>query len=192
MDIQIMLTQQTTAFLYACLLGVGLGLIYDIFRILRLAVPSGGIIIFVEDLLFFLVAGTATFLFMIRYNSGMLRGFIFVGELLGFSVYYFSIGTLVYRIADALINQIRKIFHMLFRILVWPFQKAFGFIYQRVRSFFVVIYTKLKNQDKKLKMCLKRRRKVLYNKSVYKNSKNKKGAEPVGFVQAEKKETFSF
>ena len=49
---------ETAVFLYACALGAGLGVLYDVFRLLRLVTGGKALLVFLEDLLFsFLAAG---------------------------------------------------------------------------------------------------------------------------------------
>ena len=53
----ISVSQQTMTFLQSLLLGAALGMLYDVFRILRLLIPSGKVISFVEDIVYFLLCG---------------------------------------------------------------------------------------------------------------------------------------
>ena len=46
------ITREALSFLYACLLGAGLGILYDVFRLLRLLLFKNRVVVFLEDLLF--------------------------------------------------------------------------------------------------------------------------------------------
>ena len=57
------------------LVGMGLFLLYDIFRIFRRIVPHGAIWIGVEDFCYWLLCTAAVFLMLYQENDGMIRGF---------------------------------------------------------------------------------------------------------------------
>ena len=84
---QVEVASQVVFFLQSMLLGAALGVFYDVFRILRLAFPKGKVVIFFQDLLFFCTAAVATFVFLEYAQSGEIRLFIFIGEILGFVLY---------------------------------------------------------------------------------------------------------
>ena len=64
MNMELSISGQALDFLLSCLLGVGLGALYDVFRILRLAFWHGKIIISIQDIVFFVLAAISSFLFM--------------------------------------------------------------------------------------------------------------------------------
>ncbi len=61
----ISLADQTMDFLLALAFGAGLGALYDVFRILRALIPTGKIVIFFQDLLYWCICGVLTFLFIL-------------------------------------------------------------------------------------------------------------------------------
>lgn len=111
---------QLQVFGLAVLLGVGLGLVYEVFRLLRLAFSSQKTVVFVQDVLFSLTALISTFVFVVAVNEGQLRFFLLIGELCGFMVYYFTLGALIFRLSSLIIGTVRKILSFLFS----PLKKA--------------------------------------------------------------------
>ena len=85
---------QTAVFLQSLLLGAVLGCFYDLFRITRIAFLMPALLVLIEDLLFFLFSSIALFGFLLENNDGQIRWFILLGVVLGWTVYYFTAGSL--------------------------------------------------------------------------------------------------
>ena len=83
--------------LYSAALGVCLGIFYDIFRITRLIINPKNLSVFIQDIVYFLVSGLITFLFVLIFNYGESRFYILAGEALGWIIYHISLGDLIYR-----------------------------------------------------------------------------------------------
>ena len=81
---EITVAGQTWIFLMSVALGAALGVLYDVFRIVRIAVRTPPAVVLVEDLAFSIVCTTATFLFLIGADKGQLRMFLLIGERLTF------------------------------------------------------------------------------------------------------------
>ena len=71
---------ETMMFVWACVIGVGLGVLYDVFRMMRLSGLHQMVAVFLEDLLFFAAAGYVTFWFCLAHCGGWLRGFVLAGH----------------------------------------------------------------------------------------------------------------
>ena len=82
-------------FLQACLLGVLLGVFYDILRCLRESLPTGKWFLFAEDLLFCAGFLLATLLFLTGASHGRLRAWCIAGELGGLWLYFQTAGRLL-------------------------------------------------------------------------------------------------
>lgn len=76
--------RQEAAFFFASIMtGIFLVWAYDLFRIFRKAVPHHILAISIEDLLYWLAASFIIFGMIFEKNNGALRGYSFVGILLG-------------------------------------------------------------------------------------------------------------
>lgn len=117
------------------LLGIGLGLVYDLFRIRRLAFSSrllpkkqapraltllDRFLLHGEDLLFGLIAGVATAILYFALSRGRLRLMAIVGEGIGFLLYRASLGRLVMLCADSILRVIARICRSIARYLIRP------------------------------------------------------------------------
>ena len=89
------LSDAAVAFLWSVALGGSFGILYDWFRIGRILFKKGWLAVFMEDLLFSLIAALSTALCFNLTNFGQVRLFLLVGEALGFLIYHYSLGTFV-------------------------------------------------------------------------------------------------
>lgn len=122
------LAPSTLLFFYSILTGAVLGVVYDIFRILRISFPPKKIAIIVQDVIFALICIITTLMFLQFFTNGALRFFVLIGEFLGFLLYYLTIGVIVIKTARVIINIVKKIIY----IVIWPFRKIFGWIFSKL------------------------------------------------------------
>lgn len=127
---------QSQAFLYSLLFGVGLGMLYGVFKFIRVAFLSTKTAVIIADIFFMLIASIALLLYSLAMLYGYVRIYIVFGALCGFLAYRFSLGKLISRIYCPLI-------------------KAINVIIQKIK-------TKFKKITKKL---LKSSNNILYNMS---------------------------
>ena len=107
-------------------MGAVFGVIYDLFRIFRIAVPLPAGAVVAEDVIYFVFCSFMSFFLTMTVNFGQVRFFILLGELLGFLLYYLTLGTLVMKCAQRLIACIRWIFRALWKLLLRPVGRLFG------------------------------------------------------------------
>ena len=156
---EISISHQCRCFLLALGLGAGLSLLYDCFRILRLILPENRLLIAGEDLLYCLLCGSFTLRFALFAEQGRLRGYLLLGELLGWLLCHFSLGELILKISRPILRLISRITSLFLR----PIAK----LLQGILSFFAGIGKFVEKNCKKLslqlKFFLKRRGLLLYN-----------------------------
>ena len=90
--------QQFSVLLWSLLFGVGLGIVYDLLRCVRVFVRCGTVSVFFQDLLYFLVAAVASFAFIFEVNDGTVRMFILFAFLAGGLFCRFTLGNLTVRL----------------------------------------------------------------------------------------------
>ncbi len=81
-------TFQTDVFLASLGAGFLSGAVFACFRVLRLFGLRGRVSVFIEDILFFLIAGLFSFIFLLYKNFGVPRAYIFCGETIGFLLWF--------------------------------------------------------------------------------------------------------
>lgn len=111
-------------FLLSCLLGCFFCFYYDCFRVFRKYIPHHGIIVFLEDIFYFATSSIILFSFIVDKSAGGIRGFIIVGVVLGFILYFFTISIVFMKIIEFLFLIIKKVFNFIL-ILFIPFKLLF-------------------------------------------------------------------
>lgn len=169
------LATQTKGFLLSMGFGFIMGILYDFVRIIRLAVNRGKALQIASDILYFILLGFLTFLFCLIINEGEIRLYILVGEAMGFGIYYFSLGAVIFSVSEKIIGLIKKTAKTVFGVLIFPF----CFCYKKIRDILVPCVKKLgksrKNIENKSKFLLKVNTRLLYNLNVKKKSPAKSG-----------------
>ena len=99
---------QAFAFLVFILNGFLIGILFDIFRILRKSFKTPDLITYIEDIAFWLISGFILLYSIFKFNNGELRFFIFLGVLIGVSIYILIFSKLFINISVFIIGIIKK------------------------------------------------------------------------------------
>ena len=153
----IAITEQASVFFRSLMLGAVLGCLYDFFRITRLAFIIPSLLVLVEDLLFFLFSSIILFGFMLENSYGQIRYFILLGVLLGWTIYYFTVGSFVMKCSAGIIHILRVVFAFLWRPFAWMGKKL-GAAGRRLEK-------SASNTASKVKFGLKLRVLMMYNRA---------------------------
>ena len=111
------------------------------------------VLIFFQDLVLMTVGGVGTVLLQYEYNSGRFRFFCLPALILGFLLYYFTVGKLVMLLSEGIVFIIRATVLILGNCILSPFVKIFRFFVK-----------KLKKITKKIQILIAKITKKLYNK----------------------------
>ena len=93
--------------------GITLGAWYDVFRLLRLVVHPRPWRIFFQDLLFFASAAAVTLLAALPISSGVIRPSHLLALVVGFTVYYHTVGRLLYQTMRLFVRFLEELAHKL-------------------------------------------------------------------------------
>lgn len=126
-------SEQTQLFWLSCLCGPVIGLVFDCFRAIRAIFPHSRLLVAVEDCLFLCLYAVFLLCFSLTMARGELRWFYIAGNLLGFFVYYFTVGRVILGI-------LRGIFT--------PIRRFFALICEKLRRFFVRLAKKTGEAEK--------------------------------------------
>lgn len=146
-------SEQTLIFVASLGVGFLLGILYDIFRALRLSFTKGKAAIVIFDLLYFFAVAFLSFLFILASNKGEVRSYIIIGELLGAVFYYFSLGIAVIKITDNFVKVLKCFYAFVFKVVSFPFRVIGKFFYRfcnKIKSFFKKSEKKSKKIQKKV------------------------------------------
>ncbi len=122
-------TQQLSLFVMSCLMGLPVGLIFDLFRAVRMTFPHGKAAVIVEDILFFGLYSVLLMCFTTAFARSEFRFYYPIGNILGFTVYYLTIGSFISKL-------LRKIISFLKGLFGKPVKKIVP-IYKKITSKFV-------------------------------------------------------
>ena len=163
MSMGVYLAEQTTIFLQSVVLGFAYGILYDVFRITRIAIPTARWVVFAQDVLYFFICAVSTFFFLLRTMDGQVRFFVLFGAILGMVIYFYSLSILIMGVSAAIIRVVKAVLRWVYRWIMLP-------IWRIIYSFVVLIMRPVRflgaQIEKTVQRCkygLKVRRKVLYN-----------------------------
>lgn len=101
--------QQSEAFIYSLILGVGFGIIYAPFKMFRLAFCLKKSSIIAVDIIYMLCVSIIIYYFSLVFIMGYVRIYIFAGSLLGFLAYRLTLGRVFSRIYVPVIKFLKRI-----------------------------------------------------------------------------------
>ena len=88
-----MVTNQANLFLIFTIDGIIIGVLFDIFRILRKSFKTSDIVTYIEDIIFWILTGFIILYSIFVFNNGQLRLFMFLGIILGAFIYMLFISS---------------------------------------------------------------------------------------------------
>ncbi len=153
------MAEQTEIFFYSLGFGFLLGILYDVFRIVRLIISRSKGFVFFMDVLYFAVCSLLIFGFVLVADSGKVRLYAVVGEMLGWLVYYFSFGTVAIRFSNAVVKFFKRINYAIMRRIKAFFRKI-SVNFGKMKRFCKKI---IRKSDKKTKFNLQKYKHIVYN-----------------------------
>ncbi len=127
-------TDQLRELFLACGWGFWLGAYYDFFRILRQLLKPRTWQVFVQDILFFATSAPLTFLFCLAVNGGVLRVYVFIGIVLGFFAYRYTVGRAVVGLVTSFLNFLSKVGEWVHNRITLPLVKVCRIGIQKLRE----------------------------------------------------------
>lgn len=104
-----MIENQGYLFLIFVLNGVIIGLLFDFFRILRKTIKTKDFVTYIQDFLFWILTGIIILYSTFTFNNGEIRLFLFVGIIIGVTLYMLLISSYIIKIFVTIFNFIKKI-----------------------------------------------------------------------------------
>ena len=153
------LTAQTEIFLYALGFGFLLGIVYGLFRFVRMLFPDSKGIVFFADLLYFAICTLLAFSFILVTDGGRIRAYTATGIILGWSVCYFSFGTIAARVGKSVSSFLRRLFWALSKPFVC-FGRAISEKTKKINGF---CKKNIRKSDKNIKFILQKYKGIVYN-----------------------------
>ena len=107
---------QEQIFIFFFIIGVVIGLLFDIFRVLRRSFKTPDFITLIEDISYLSIVGLLIIYSIIKLNNGDIRFYIFIAIFLGILIYSLTISRLCVIIFYVVVESCKKI--ILFPILL--------------------------------------------------------------------------
>ncbi len=163
---------QLYVFFVFILTGFLIGILFDIFRIIRKTFKSSDIVTYIQDSIFWILTGLLLLFCLFKFNNGELRLYIFIGIISGFSIYILVFSKLFISISMFVIKVIKKIITYIIiiplkyisKILRKTIFKPITFCIINIRKSIYNIFIKIK-KVKKLK-------KFTFNKEISNKKKD--------------------
>lgn len=100
---------QEQIFIFFFIIGIIIGIIFDIFKVLRKSFKTPDIVTFIEDFIFVILSGILTIFGILKLNGGEIRFFLFLGIFFGILIYILTISNLCVIILYAFVEICKKI-----------------------------------------------------------------------------------
>ena len=156
---------QAYTFLIFILNGFLIGILFDIFRILRKTFKTRDIITYAQDILFWLISGGIILYSIFKFNNGELRSFIFIGIGIGTLLYILLFSKIFIKINLCAINFIKKILHYIIIVPIHFISNIIIKLFFKPISFVIINFKKtLSNFKIKLKTLYNKKKKNNYKK----------------------------
>ena len=164
--IMIPLNTQCMAFLYAVAAGGVLAFCFAFLESVNKVLKLSNGFITAKDILYCTAPTVLTFYLSMQFCSGMLRWYLFAGELIGFTVVKFTVGDAVVKVFYSILSVAYGVVSYAVLLITVPVKYI-------LKIFFKVILHLIRNVCKnakkvfiKCKLCLKNSNKTLYNSFI--------------------------
>ena len=85
---------QEQIFIFFFIIGIIIGIIFDIFRVIRKSFKHYDLVTLIEDIVFTIISGTLIIYSIIKLNGGEIRFYLFLGISFGILIYSLTISNL--------------------------------------------------------------------------------------------------
>lgn len=119
---------QAYLFVMFILNGILVGILFDIFRILRKSFKTPDLITYLEDIIFWIIAGLLTLYSIFKFNNGEIRIYIFVAIIVGVLMYMMTLSKYFIKLNVFIISTIKKVIGTVISTVLYPFKVLFRFL----------------------------------------------------------------
>lgn len=109
---------QEQIFIFFFIIGIIIGFIFDIFRVIRKSFKTTDFITLIEDIIFLLISSISIIGGIIKINGGEVRFYLFLGIFLGGLIYSLTISNLYVIIFYEFVKICKKIFKIPFLCII--------------------------------------------------------------------------
>lgn len=162
-----MIIEQFYLFAIFMINGIIIGLLFDIFRILRKTIKTSDMFTYLEDIIFWILTGIIILYSAFTFNNGQIRLFMFLAIILGCFIYMILLSSKVIKINVTIINFIKQILIKTLKILALPFQYIYKLLRKILLNPIVLVFINIR------KRCIYFYKKISNNSKIKQKDKNK-------------------
>lgn len=147
--------------------GISIGLLFDVFRILRKSFHTADWITYIQDILFWILAGSIMLFSIFTFNNGEIRSYVFVGMLIGIVIYMLVISRIFVKSSVKIIQFLKKLLsypiHLIEKIIKITIIQPILWITKNIKKSAKKIhnFTKSDNKPRKINKKLKEKEGIL-------------------------------
>ena len=123
-----MVENQAYLFIVFSLTGIGLGILFDFFRVLRKTFKTPDIVTYIEDVTYWILAGIIVLYNIWFFNDGEIRIYMILGILIGAMIYTLKLSSIFIKINYFIMSKIKKITTFIIQIFKIPIKFIFNII----------------------------------------------------------------
>lgn len=171
-----MIDNQLTQFFLYVASGMAISIFFDIFRVLRKSIKTSNIITYIEDTIFWIIVGLFLIWEIFTISYGELRWYIFIGIILGISLYLVTISKLFIKVNVKVLDILKKILLKIKNVIRNIFNHLFKFtkpILILVRKPICFLFVNLRKLSSKFQFGTTRNRKQKNNEKNANKNHNK-------------------
>lgn len=112
---------QGQIFILFFLLGIVIGSIYDIFRVIRKNFKTSDFVTQIEDIIFLIISGILILCFILKFCIGEIRFYVFIAIFLGISLYFLTISKPYVIILNIIAKFCKKILSFFVNLIKIPY-----------------------------------------------------------------------
>ncbi|MCJ7855226.1 spore cortex biosynthesis protein YabQ [Lachnospiraceae bacterium NSJ-143] len=133
---------QAKVFLISFLCGAAFSAYYDVFRLFRIYKRHSSVLIDLEDAVYWILCAFLFFTIILKINNGEMRFYIPVAFFSGIILYFLTLGKLVMRAAQKIINIFIYIVKLFIEIILTPFKLVWA-VLKKPAMFFCNLMSKV-------------------------------------------------
>lgn len=160
-----MVINQAYLFLIFTINGIIIGILFDIFRVLRKSFKTSDIITYIQDVLFWILTGFILLYSVFTFSNGEIRLYMFFGVFIGGLIYMLMFSKYFININVKIILTFKNIIQKIISIIIFPLKIIIKFmkkVFFKPIKFITINITKCKiNSQNKIKNILKSQKKKI-------------------------------
>lgn len=135
--------------------GIVIGILFDIFRIIRKSFRTPDIITYIEDIVFWIATGCILLFTIFTFNNGEIRIYVFIGLIFGLVMYMLTLSKYFIKVNVTILNIIKKvvwypisiIYNFIKKIIFRPLYHIFINVREKIAKLFKSINKKTENNN---------------------------------------------